>query len=186
FGWPAKVLFLATFAFVFAVNWRRVADSQGRLLALAGAAAVAAIALLLPTGASAALVLLALAYTLGSRSLAAIGALAEVYFIWRFYADLQDTLLTKSIILMSAGEVLLLELRPADPRSLFQGDYMALALADATMPGSTIITSLPYRGTVVLSLDENRVGRYARLDDGTPLKANEMRVQYRRHEDWRG
>jgi len=84
------------------------------------------------------------------------------------------------------GQVLLLELRPADPRSLFQGDYMALALADATMPGSTIITSLPYRGTVVLSLDENRVGRYARLDDGTPLKANEMRVQYRRHEDWRG
>ena len=84
------------------------------------------------------------------------------------------------------GQVLLLELRPADPRSLFQGDYMALALADATMPGSTIITSLPYRGTVVLSLDENRVGRYARLDDGTPLNANEMRVQYRRHEDWRG
>jgi len=84
------------------------------------------------------------------------------------------------------GQVLLLELRPADPRSLFQGDYMALALADATMPGSTIITSLPYRGTVVLALDEKRVGRYARLDDGTPLKANEMRVQYRRHEDWRG
>jgi uncharacterized membrane-anchored protein len=84
------------------------------------------------------------------------------------------------------GQVLLLELRPADPRSLFQGDYMALALADATMPGSTIVTSLPYRGTVVLSLDENRVGRYARLDDGTPLNANEMRVQYRRHEDWRG
>ena len=108
FGWPAKILFMATFAFVLAVNWRRVADSQGRLLALAGAAAVAAIALLLPTGASAALVLLALAYTLGSRSLAAIGALAEVYFIWRFYADLQDTLLTKSIILMSAGAVLLI------------------------------------------------------------------------------
>ena len=87
---------------------------------------------------------------------------------------------------VAGGQVLLLELRPADPRSLFQGDYMALALADATMPGSTIITSLPYRGTVVLSLDENRVGRYARLDDGTPLNANEMRVQYRRHEDWRG
>jgi hypothetical protein len=107
-GWPVKMLFLAMFAFLFAVNWRRVTDSQGRLLTLAGAAAVAAIALLLPTGAAAALVLLALAYTLGSRSLAAIGALAEVYFIWRFYADLQDTLLTKSIILMAAGAVLLI------------------------------------------------------------------------------
>jgi hypothetical protein len=107
FGWPAKGLFLAVFAFLFAINWRRVADSHGRLLALAGAAAAAVVTFLLPTGASAALVLLALAYTLGSRSLAAIGALAEVYFIWSFYADLQTTLLTKSIILMSAGGALL-------------------------------------------------------------------------------
>ncbi|HEV8391719.1 MAG TPA: GDYXXLXY domain-containing protein [Dongiaceae bacterium] len=84
------------------------------------------------------------------------------------------------------GQLLLLELRPADPRSLFQGDYMALALADATMPGAAIIESLPYRGRVILSLDENRVGRYARLDDGTPLKSGELRLQYRRHKDWRG
>lgn len=108
YGWPAKLLFLAVFAFLFAINWRRVTDSQGRLLAAAGAAATVAVTLLLPTGASAALALLTLAYTLGSRSLAAIGALAEVYFIWRFYSDLQETLLTKSIILMSAGAVLLI------------------------------------------------------------------------------
>jgi hypothetical protein len=108
FGWPAKGLFLAAFAFLVFVNWRRATESQGRLLALAGAAAIAVVTFLLPTGASAALVLMALAYTLGSRSLAAIGALAEVYFIWRFYADLQETLLTKSIILMSAGAVLLI------------------------------------------------------------------------------
>jgi len=83
------------------------------------------------------------------------------------------------------GQVLLLELRPADPRSLFQGDYMALALTDAAMPAATVIESLPYRGTVILALDENRVGRYARLDDGTPLKDDELRVQYRRHMRWR-
>ena len=63
---------------------------------------------LLPIGASAALVLLALAYTLGSRTLAAIGALIEIYFIWSFYWDLDESLLTKSIILMAAGAVLLL------------------------------------------------------------------------------
>jgi len=108
FGWPARLLSLAVFAFLFAVNWWRVADSQRRLPALAGAAATMAVALALPSGASAALVLLALAYTLGARSLAAIGALMEVYFIWRFYADLQDTLLTKSIILMAAGGALLI------------------------------------------------------------------------------
>jgi Domain of unknown function (DUF4401) len=107
FGWPARAVFLAVFAFLFVVNWRRVTDSQGRLLALAAAAAAAVVAFLLPTGASAAVVLLALAYTLGSRTLAVIGALAEAYFIGRFYWDMQESLLTKSIILMSAGAVLL-------------------------------------------------------------------------------
>ena len=84
------------------------------------------------------------------------------------------------------GQVLLLELRPADPRSLLQGDYMALALAEAAMPSATVIEDLPYRGTVILALDETRVGRYARLDDGSPLQNGELRVQYRRHEDWGG
>ena len=108
FGWLARGLLLATFAFLFVVNWRRMADRQTRLLALAAAVAVAVATFLLPVGASAALVLLTLAYTLGSRTLAAIGALSEVYFIWSFYWDLEGTLLTKSIILMSAGAVLLL------------------------------------------------------------------------------
>jgi uncharacterized membrane protein len=49
-----------------------------------------------------------LAYCLGSRMLATLGMLAEVYFIWLFYADLNSTLLTKSIILMSVGAALLL------------------------------------------------------------------------------
>lgn len=106
-GWPAKAVLLAVFGFLFVVNWRRLDDSHGRLLALAGAAAAIAAAILLPTGVSSALVLLLLAYTLGSRALAIIGALGEVYFIWRFYGDFQTTLLTKSIMLMSVGGVLL-------------------------------------------------------------------------------
>jgi len=85
---------------------------------------------------------------------------------------------------IAEGMPLLLELRPVDPRSLLQGDYMALALADAAMPDETTIRRLPYRGTVILAVDENGVGRYARLDDGSPLKDSEMRVQYRRHEQW--
>jgi uncharacterized membrane-anchored protein len=95
-----------------------------------------------------------------------------------------DILQKRGII--ANGRALLLELRPADPRSLFQGDYMALALANDTMPDPFIISTLPYRGTVILSLDANGVGRFARLDDGSALKAGELRVQYRRHEDWRG
>jgi hypothetical protein len=108
YGWPAKAVFLALFAVLCVVNWRRMPDARARLLAAGAVLPVAVVALLLPTGASAALVLLALAYTLGSRTLAVIGALAAVYFIWRFYWDLQETLLTKSVILMSAGAVLLI------------------------------------------------------------------------------
>ena len=87
---------------------------------------------------------------------------------------------------IAEGTPLLLQLRPADPRSLFQGDYMALALADETMPDAATIATLPYRGTVILTLDADGVGRFARLDDGAPLQTGEMRVQYRRHEDWQG
>ena len=108
FGWPARGLLLAVFAILFAVNRRRVADRQGRLLAVAGGVAIAVVVWQLPTGGSAALVLLTLAYTLGSRTLAAIGALTAIYFIWSYYWDLEGTLLTKSIILMSTGAVLLL------------------------------------------------------------------------------
>jgi uncharacterized membrane-anchored protein len=87
---------------------------------------------------------------------------------------------------IAEGAPLLLELRPADPRSLIQGDYMALALADDTMPDAATIATLPYRGTVILTLDAQGVGKFARLDDGAPLQPSELRVQYRRHEDWRG
>lgn len=107
-GWPAKALFLVLFGALLAINLHRLTDARTRLAVLAGAVGAIAAALLLPTGASAALVLLMLAYCLGSRTLAILGTLAEVYFIWLFYADLQSTLLTKSIILMSVGALLLL------------------------------------------------------------------------------
>lgn len=107
-GWPAKALFLVLFGALLGTNLYQLTDGRTRLAVLAGAAAAIAATLLLPTGASAALVLLMLAYCLGARMLAILGTLAEVYFIWLFYADLQSTLLTKSIILMSVGAVLLL------------------------------------------------------------------------------
>jgi len=107
YGWPAKTVFLALFGALLSVNLHRLKDTWMRQAVVAGAVVAIATALLLPTGASAALVLLVLAYCLGSRTLATLGALAEVYFIWKFYADLQSTLLVKSVILMSAGAALL-------------------------------------------------------------------------------
>jgi len=94
--------------------------------------------------------------------------------------------ITEKRAVVANGQILLLELRPVDPRSLFQGDYMDLTLAPETMPDAAIISTLPYHGTVILSLDENRIGRFARLDDGAALQPHELRVQYRRHQDWLG
>lgn len=107
-GWPARAIHLAVFGCLFYLNWRRLELERARALALAGGVLAVAAATLLPSGSAAALALLLLAYTLGSRMLAVLGALAEVYFIWEFYADLQSTLLTKSIILMAVGVALLL------------------------------------------------------------------------------
>jgi uncharacterized membrane-anchored protein len=94
-----------------------------------------------------------------------------------------DILQKRKVI--AEGRPLLLELQPVDPRSLMQGDYMALALADNAMPDAATIETLPYRGTVILALDADGIGRFARLDDGSPLADGQLRVQYRRHEDWR-
>lgn len=107
-GWPARLIHLAVFGFLFHLNWRRLKQERARTIALSGGVLAVATAILLPSGSAAALVLLLLAYTLGSRTLAVLGALAEVYFIWKFYADLQSTLLTKSVILLAVGAALLL------------------------------------------------------------------------------
>jgi uncharacterized membrane protein len=61
----------------------------------------------MPAGGSAALLMMMLAFTLGSRALAVIGTLLQVYFIWRFYYDLEASLLDKSLVLMGVGVLLL-------------------------------------------------------------------------------
>lgn len=86
---------------------------------------------------------------------------------------------------IAEGTPVLLPLVPVDPLSLMQGYYMALALAPETMPDQATIARLPYTGFAILALDDNGVGRFARIDDGSALKAGEIRIRYRRHETWR-
>jgi uncharacterized membrane-anchored protein len=78
-----------------------------------------------------------------------------------------------------SGRTLLLELRPVDPRSLIQGDYMALAYDDRAFPDGARAEQMPRRGRVVLSLDEDGVGSFARLDTGGPLAPHELRLSYK-------
>lgn len=80
---------------------------------------------------------------------------------------------------LAGGRLVLLELRPVDPRSLMQGDYMRLRYARDTYPDKATIAALEPRGTLVLKLDENAVATYARRDDGSALVGGEVRIAYK-------
>ena len=92
--------------------------------------------------------------------------------------------------LRSNGQPVFLSLAPRDPRSLMQGDYMALNFAVArsiansydihTMPGAVQVA--------VLKLDPLRVAEFVRLDNGTPLAPDEIRFKFRIRNDavWLG
>jgi uncharacterized membrane-anchored protein len=81
--------------------------------------------------------------------------------------------------LLASGRTVLLELAPVDPRSLMQGDYMALRFKVANdafgmMPQETLED-----GRVVLAIDDRGVGNFKRFDDGTPPGPAEIVMRYR-------
>jgi uncharacterized membrane-anchored protein len=83
--------------------------------------------------------------------------------------------------LITTGQPILLELAPVDPRSLIQGDYMALRYRIAVDLENQ--ENLPIRGKLVISVDENGVASFVRIDDGTPLGPNERLLNYYK-QDW--
>jgi len=78
------------------------------------------------------------------------------------------------------GAQVLLPIRPADPRSLLQGDYMTLRYARTALPPDPLEQSLPRRGTAIVRLDADGVAQFARLDDDTVLAESELRLNYKR------
>lgn len=87
--------------------------------------------------------------------------------------------------LIANGQPIYLELAPVDPRSLIQGDYMALRYAIAADLESKYLdddVALPPRGKLVIALDEQGIARFVRVDDGTPLAPNEQLLNYYKHE----
>jgi Uncharacterized membrane-anchored protein len=80
--------------------------------------------------------------------------------------------------LLSTGNVVLLELAPVDPRSLMQGDYMALRFK---LENDFRAQPLPTaeNGRVVVQLDERGVATFLRRDDGSPLRPGELALKYR-------
>lgn len=94
--------------------------------------------------------------------------------------------------LLESGKVTYLELAPVDPRSLMQGDYMALRFRiandarrdverdeSAGRPGSRRKGLATADGNIVATLGPDSVSHYKRLDDGSPLAPGEIMLRYR-------
>ena len=78
--------------------------------------------------------------------------------------------------LLTNGRVVFLPLAPVDPRSLMQGDYMALRFR---LQSEIVLSGDPRDGYIVVALDNRRVAAFRRIDNGTPLAADEVRIFYR-------
>lgn len=89
------------------------------------------------------------------------------YFNWSIMAK-EKTL--------SAGKRVLLELKPVDPRSLMQGDYMGLAYKLNDLPPHATITK---RGYCIVKLGAHGVAHKLRLQNELkPLAAGETAIKY--------
>jgi len=82
-------------------------------------------------------------------------------------------------MLLEQGRIVFLELAPVDPRSLMQGDYMALRYRAARELSNALDSEMPESGYAVLSVDERGVAHFKRVDDETALGASEARMLYR-------
>ncbi len=112
------------------------------------------------------------------RHLVAALALALLLPIW-FVIQKEQVL--------AAGQTVLLELRPLDPRSLIQGDYMRLAYAlEDEIREAGGIAQLPRNGKLVVRLDAEGVAHYIGVWDGRDLGSGEQLLRYRvRSTSWR-
>jgi len=81
--------------------------------------------------------------------------------------------------LLAEGRIALLDLAPVDPRSLMQGDYMALNFRIATEVFGRRAKEGLTDGRIVVQVDERGVAKFSRMDDGSPLAADELRIRYR-------
>lgn len=80
--------------------------------------------------------------------------------------------------ILDDGRTVLLALRPADPRSLMQGDYMLLRYAEALVPASPSAPEID--GRVVVAVDGDGVAAFRRFDDGSALAPDEQLLRYKR------
>ncbi|QUN28030.1 GDYXXLXY domain-containing protein [Cupriavidus sp. KK10] len=84
--------------------------------------------------------------------------------------------------LLARGETVYLKLAPVDPRSLMQGDYMALNFEIGNMIRAAQMRKQddrpPRDGVAVIRSDEQGVASFVRVHGGEPLAAGEQLLRY--------
>jgi len=85
--------------------------------------------------------------------------------------------------LLAHGKIVYLELAPVDPRSLMQGDYMALRFRIVNDAGTNGLVTDGRPGSadgrIVAAIDERSIAGFRRLDNGQPLAPDEIALRYR-------
>ncbi|CAG2159687.1 GDYXXLXY domain-containing protein [Cupriavidus numazuensis] len=80
---------------------------------------------------------------------------------------------------LAHGDTVYLRLAPVDPRSLMQGDYMALNFAIGAAIRAAQPAGLEQRdGVAVIRLDANREASFVRLHRDEPLAADEQLLRF--------
>ena len=90
---------------------------------------------------------------------------------------------------LATGRIVYLALAPVDPRSLMQGDYMALRFQLADQLSRKIgqrtdrygrVETMPaVDDFVAISLDDRNIGTYKEIDTTRPLAENELLLHFR-------
>ena len=85
--------------------------------------------------------------------------------------------------IVADGHVVLLRLAPRDPRSLLQGDYMALRYQMADVVAQAAEGAKMTDGLAVIRLDEDGVATFDALYEGQSLAAGQLVLRFRKRGD---
>jgi uncharacterized membrane-anchored protein len=91
-----------------------------------------------------------------------------------------NTMIVGKERIVADGTVVLLRLAPRDPRSLMQGDYMALRYSLAGEVARAAKALEINDGHAVVALDDQQVARFIRIHDDDNLGADEHLLQFRK------
>lgn len=81
------------------------------------------------------------------------------------------------------GTIVLLQLAPVDPRSLLQGDYMALRYAMTSEVSSAAQAAGVSDGRIVIALGENGEARFVALYNDQVLSRDQRLLRFRKRGD---